>query len=331
MKFHTLDGVPAMRLLLVLLCLALPAASHKTSSGDNDAKGKVSFLDSRDKPAGSANGTNPKFFWSVYKSLFGKDATKLECNNNFVPNDDVEKVIKESGDQPLMLETDTCFTPDVKSESIDSCLWVGDRSKPAVYLVGDSHATVLQQGLKDSISWQLGYVAFANTRLPDEIDNILESLDKVVKPRDVVIWAENFCVLQPNDYETHIEKLKSLTSKTNVVLLGDVQSLPQQPTLCALRNEKCIRPRPQLEKQRQPFMDAIAKASEDSPNKIWALNLLSDLCTADQCNMYIPGTKTLGFMDRDHINRPASDFLGYKICVEMQKKLKDQKEESLAK
>lgn len=327
MKFRALHVLPAMRLLLLLLGLALPAGCHKVISGNNSTHRFLS-LDNRDyQTAGGGHG----FFLSLHRSLIGEGVTNLECNNNFVPNDDVSKVMKESGDEAAMLEDDRCFTPDVKRESIDSCLSVADASKPAVYIVGDSHASVLQQGLKESMNWQLGYVAYANGRLPNEIDAILEGLNKVVKPGDVVIWAENFVVLDVSDYQNHIEKLKSLTLKTTVMLLGDVPSLPEDPELCMLRAASCMKTRVEVENQRKPFIDAIARASEQSANKIWAMNLQPEFCTADECSMYITGTKTLGFMDRDHVNREASNYLGYKICTQIQKKLKDRGEASQAR
>lgn len=321
MKFHTLEAMAALRLLF--LWIALPAASHKTASRSNDT---AYFLDRDDRDhhiAGSGVGFFRKWFRSFESYLFQEDATSLECKNLFVRNDDVFSVIKDLGDEASVLEADTCFHPDVKRSSIAACLTVPDPSKHTVFIAGDSHAAVLRDGLKDSISWQVGYVGYANIAMPKKIDEIIDGLEKAVKPGDVVVWSENFVVLPVADYQAHVEKLKKLTAKkANVMLVGDVVSLPQDPELCLLRKLPCSKKRAEVDKQRKGFIDVIVRASENSFNKIWAMNLQTEFCTGDDCNMFITGTTTLGFMDRDHINRAASDYLGHKICTEIQKNLK---------
>eukprot|EP00930_Biecheleria_cincta_P002761 TRINITY_DN103760_c0_g1_i1.p1 TRINITY_DN103760_c0_g1~~TRINITY_DN103760_c0_g1_i1.p1 ORF type:complete len:331 (+),score=49.31 TRINITY_DN103760_c0_g1_i1:46-993(+) len=313
--------MPAMR--LPFLCLALPAASHKLASSSNGTANFLALDHRENQYASNGAGFVGSLFSKLGSYLLHEGATPLQCKENFVRSDDVMTFVKDLGEEAAALEDDTCFHPDVKRSSIDACLAVPDASKPAIYVAGDSHAVVLSHGLQRSVNWQGGYIGYSNVAMSRRIDDIIDGLERAVKPGDVVVWSENFVVLKVEDYQSHIEKLKRLTAKqANVMLVGDVVSLPQEPEMCLLRRLPCTKKRAEVEDQRKPFIDTIIRASESSLNKMWAVNLQPEFCSEDDCGMYITGTKTLGFMDQDHINRVASDYLGYKICTAIQTNLK---------
>jgi len=200
-------------------------------------------------------------------------------------------------------------------DKVAACL-TAEESK-AIYMFGDSHSHRLSMGLPHATTLPFKYYGSAALRNPvpeDQDDVVLEHLAKVLKQGDIVILAR---IMDYQDdggvYKATLQRLLDLTSakEAQLVVLYDNHWLPVAPQTCLLKNKPCA-----IQKEHAlnaPRRKVLEKFMASNPS-VKTFDILPVLCPGDTCNMYVPGTTTLAFIDADHLSEWAVLYIAKPFC-----------------
>jgi len=210
-----------------------------------------------------------------------------------------------------------------------------------IWLFGDSHASSIAKGLDAATwrTWRLKLVmtctysflggSNTNTRI---VTAITSALKECVQAGDLLVFiyhAERFSSGSASfgygesasiaTYETRLRHLQSLVVQKNakLVLFGDWQRLPHVGAFCypmklGIKLFNCSVSKMVLLRDRALYYSMLRNISK-LPS-VYFLNILDVLCGGDRCDETLPGTKTLGFADTNHLSDAGSSYLSPFIC-----------------
>jgi len=230
---------------------------------------------------------------------FGRDLSyELQCTSGY------------SGSQCA------CFSQGPPEQAkISACL--GAATGKAIYMIGDSHTHRLDMRLPDAIPTTTTYKYYGVTggRPAPGTDNaIIPQLRNVLKSGDSILFARrHFPDGYGHQYAADLNRYLTLATETGASLsvLYDNHWLPQTPQLCLLQQQPCSTPKSTfLAAPRRQVLDEF-KANHPS---VHVFDVLSVLCPGATCNMYVPGTSTMAFIDQTHLSEWAVDYVVDHMC-----------------
>lgn len=204
-------------------------------------------------------------------------------------------------------------------------------TKPAVYLIGDSHAVHLRwvfsadcAPLKDH-SFRM-YTSWSPL--------LKEFFERTLIAGDVVVLSYQFEHYHAEGFSEgkaawiHSVSKLAQARKAAILLLGDVprktgyhrsptaggadcvrtKSRPWLPAACEMSKEE-------VEKEFAPMYQMWESLSNQS--NVFFFNFYQLLCGATSCDAFIPGTKSLAYMDGNHMTKGATLYLRPYMCAAM--------------
>jgi hypothetical protein len=199
-------------------------------------------------------------------------------------------------------------------------------SRKALYLVGDSTSAVLRAALRPVASAKgLEFKAYSWGRWiysRSILEDVVNGLHKSLKPGDTVVVAllpassgANW-IPQWNDYDFIMKSLYelSMSKQATHVVFGGLPKLKPGfkecarglnlgvPTSCAVSR---------LVSSSQPHV--LASNMTDLKNAI-KVDMHDMFCTADTCDIVVPGTQTIYFADGYHLNAKGAEYLSPFLC-----------------
>jgi len=234
----------------------------------------------------------------------------------------------------------------VNSGSFVDCLTPSDKTKRTLFIVGDSHAAALVYGMQRVLSsWNVVYAAVGAgcgflppAMIPQELlvhhgfpinlcerynSEVLSALFKHLTQGSVVLIAhthdrfrlqnlQKIGLQNLTDYIEFLGTLHQLTSRrqAELLLVGDTPSFLKpgwlcEPTLFRNLSEVCKTPRWQVQQKLAPLLDALHNFSSRA-NDVHFFPYHTSFCNEDICDVFLPGTETLGVFDTGHMTTDGS-------------------------
>jgi len=197
----------------------------------------------------------------------------------------------------------------------------------AIWLIGDSHSFALVPCITPSANAAglnvYNYSWPAHHACDFEWSKVLNALDEVVNPDDIVAFSACFYCMQwclPH-YEELIIRLKAFTQVRNARLLvfKDVPLLNDDSLNCAnsdpWKQSQCSISAPQAladVEDTKKMLSAYASSYD-------MIDLFSPMCANGICDIWVPGTSAVAYVDSHHINMNGCLYLAPFICAEMRK------------
>eukprot|EP00439_Symbiodinium_sp_Y106_P046317 s315_g5.t3 len=192
----------------------------------------------------------------------------------------------------------------------------------AIWLIGDSHSFALVPCITPSAN-AAGLNVLQQKRCDFEWSKVLNALDEVVNPDDIVAFSACFYCMQwclPH-YEELIIRLKAFTQVRNARLLvfKDVPLLNDDSLNCAnsdpWKQSQCSISAPQAladVEDTKKMLSAYASSYD-------MIDLFSPMCANGICDIWVPGTSAVAYVDSHHLNMNGCLYLAPFICAEMRK------------
>lgn len=199
------------------------------------------------------------------------------------------------------------------SSSSTTCLQRQGEDK-VIFLLGDSHALRLGPALKAATSTSIKYVAQYGAETSIVTPHFLAFLQGQLRGGDHVIYSKSLDQAAPT-YRLQMD-LRSLFGVVNsagakLVVVYDGAILHQNPALCLLRGLDCgISKQEVLQTPRR----LVAQRFASLHHEVKVFDIAQLLCSETTCSMFLPGTTTQAYIDKEHINQYAAKFLAPALC-----------------
>lgn len=190
---------------------------------------------------------------------------------------------------------------------------------PAVYLIGDSKASVILEGLKKASKMPVYYASWqCNNDAKQRTDVFINYLRNVVKANDIIAFISSSA-----SYKAHAAKLVALAyeKQMKLVLLGDYPMLKDEPGVCFQKSQPgaetiCSVPKATwLNHVPKKDNDAFAKQeAAASPGMVFFHDMTDGICPTEKCDMWVPGTSHPAYMDKHHVNKLGSSYMAQSFC-----------------
>jgi len=220
---------------------------------------------------------------------------------------------------------DAAFTPKIK----DYLKRPANASHGVVWLIGDSHAARLAKGM-EAATWKMPVVLMQSNMCalmtsPDKYSKVImpiinSALKENLREGDIVAviyasWRVYNNKTLGASFEARLRALQPIVHErgAKLVLFGDWHEIPHPgPNCYGTDIMDCTVNKAKWLKMRVEY-DKILQRISALPS-VHFMNFMDLLCPGDHCNEILPGTNTLGFKDRDHINDAATYYLAPFIC-----------------
>lgn len=215
--------------------------------------------------------------------------------------------------------------PNVNDPKLAECL-PRDR-KQAIYLVGDSHAYVMQFTIRKATPVPVHHASWPLDRAWNQpVDVMPKALSKVVKRNDIIAMITT----DTSSYDDHIKALKAVAQMkgAKLLILANYPWLKQDPSLCFMKAEKsgnkgkatgCGQSYNMVADR--PLAQMAERAAQQSPGVVFFFDPLPNLCKPGSfCDVWIPGTDRPAFMDAHHLNTVGREYLAQPMCRFLEEK-----------
>jgi len=216
-----------------------------------------------------------------------------------------------------------------EEEILSRCLapLSGREAERAIWLTGDSHSFALVPCLQSSASRAgihvYNYSWPAHHVCDMDWDMVFDALDRVVKEDDVVAFAACFYCMQwcLDHYEQLIMRLGAFTQSraARFILFRDVPLLNDASLNCAnsdpWQKSKCSI----STKQAEIDVKATTDMLEQYASSFDLIDLFDPMCLDGTCDVWVPGTSAVAYVDEHHINMNGCNYLAPFICSSMQR------------
>jgi peptidoglycan/LPS O-acetylase OafA/YrhL len=250
-----------------------------------------------------------------------------------------------------LCKTRPCFVPTPPDSStfrtaevlnIENCHkeWAEDKdsaarcltptSRKALYLVGDSTSAVLRAALRPvALAKGLEFKAYSWARWiysRSILEDVLNGLQKSLKPGDTLVVtlipasSGSNWMPQWNDFDFIMKSLYELSMSKHVthVVVGGMPKLKPGFWDCARGLNSGV-----------PTSCAVSRLVSSSQPHVLASNMtglknaikvdMHDMfCTADTCDIVVPGTQTIYFADGYHLNAKGAEYLSPFLCSSLE-------------
>lgn len=247
----------------------------------------------------------------------------------------------------------SCLTPDRGA----------DNEKPAIFLIGDSHARMYLTALQQASS---GYFSVNTLARPynecfglpynpefvkakayssydrKECERIYAKISSELRSSDIIIvhyasylwWKGHYAGFPPwaahaafANYTKLVMRYQLLAAKRNAstLLFGDPATLrgaardcipsrldPHAEARCAHEKESAM-------KIGEPARKSLAAMAKDNKG-MYFFDVQDLFCDDQSCGIFIPGTRTLAFLDDNHFTDEASYYMWPFLCDFMRRK-----------
>jgi len=208
------------------------------------------------------------------------------------------------------------------------CLTRKEKGKSAIFLLGDSHARALQNGIAAAIPREILPAMWYGTD-GDRLEQLWPALEGEVMDGDMVWYVVEMQDDHRKDtYQSQLSKLHELTGKKNATLML-VEDWPHlqnpgpggagrqeaffchshhivgKPTPCAVRSSE-------MEERRASIISILQEMQ--TKEGVHVFNTTTFLCPAGVCDYNIPNRHASAYFDAGHLNPFGSRYLAPFIC-----------------
>lgn len=234
-----------------------------------------------------------------------------------------------------------CFAYSWSSDLVQArtCLTRKDPSKTAIFLLGDSHARSLEDGLVKSTYKEVLPALWISSPANEHVLDLLEPiLKEQLKANDVVWFALRMggigggqMTMPPHDVESYgtlIPRIQRIAQEkgAKLVLVNDWPTLGGRPaanrwtseaSLCYLKHKMgqfptaCLAKFEDVQAGRQGISSVMSAAEK---NGAYVFNASKFFCINGQCDYNVPNRTVSAYFDYGHLNPAGSFYLSPFIC-----------------
>jgi len=204
---------------------------------------------------------------------------------------------------------------------------VGQKTTPAMYLVGDSHSAMLRTGLGSSTAMPVYSASWWGATHAGRVADIEDALSSVVQPKDVIVFAQRWDARSIHEYTEDVKLLLAICKAkgASLVLFEDNPVLKSQPGPCYMNAAKgkfptqCKTPLADVRKVNDPYKAMITNLAKTEHNVVHYFPIVHLLCDEAQgfCDFNVPGSWAPAYRDDNHISEDGSRYLSGFICAFM--------------
>eukprot|EP00931_Biecheleriopsis_adriatica_P030224 TRINITY_DN17836_c0_g1_i2.p1 TRINITY_DN17836_c0_g1~~TRINITY_DN17836_c0_g1_i2.p1 ORF type:complete len:197 (+),score=18.37 TRINITY_DN17836_c0_g1_i2:422-1012(+) len=173
--------------------------------------------------------------------------------------------------------------------------------------------------LKEATSMSIIYFAQFGAATSFVTPSFLAHLQGQLRQGDFVFYSKSFIQSAPTSrLQTDLDELFRVVNSAGakMVLVYDGARLPQLPAFCLQQGSDCsINKEEVLQTPRR----LVAKRFASSHPEVQVFDVAQHLCSETTCNMFLPGTETQAYIDKEHINQYAAKLLAPALCALLSK------------
>jgi len=219
------------------------------------------------------------------------------------------------------------FNDPPTSANLDVCLRGRSSSHPVLYLVGDSHAAHFGAGIRAAVNgvYSISEITFDAAQIPAVKELVFDArLQGQLLPGDVVVFGFYYAATHNRLIGTHYTALNEMVtsvlhSNATAILFGygpDFSETGRTGLECTIPGytKSCIMRNAKSDTWAQEWASAVSQIAAASTSVlIW--DFYSLMCfSAEQCDVWVPGTNTLAYYDNNHLTVEGSLYLWPYIC-----------------